>query len=1139
MPETSIPRRDASSPPVRVSEIDTPHTADRPALDTQTSNNRRQRLSLQDAQFGEVLIGEMTVSRVELYELGTRLNGHPISANDCEASTPDQAFIDALRLDPDSVQSRLLLNDQLPALLFEIASQRSPRAQSLLTSISDSSPDPLHNFGSLLDSAQQLTLAFPDIPDNLPSWVDRLKSRSMTSVGIGMQAYGIYSGILGTADALRKSDIPEALLNTGGIAAEGVSLFVEHALENTGRAMLKNGGTVFNGFSATSAGKWLARSAGLIASAVTLPFDIYSAIKAFDEASSAKGKSAQDLYVNGSLSVISAGLSVALGVAALAGFSSAGPVGIVAGALLIMGATIYGAARQVDDIDDFIELSTHERWRSGWFAFTGQTLDSHIMDRYLIARTDDSYGKQMTEAARQWLEGELKNSVDAVVLGKYEVVLQPARHWKLGWDAASGGAPYVETKEPVVQETDDVYDAREGIHNVPNAIMGSSAENKAIFWQLGDGDDRVTGVRHKPNFFSYAADSKVLVGGDKDDHFLFQGAAKLLETSTDTASVLLGGPGNDSLQLQGKPGRNNVHTGFRIDLQEGFMSLRSNPDLDFATLGSIENVETLAGARSEVIGNERPNKIILRGSEERAEGGAGDDELITRGFNCTLDGGTGADRYLIGDDSGATVLNEDGLEDSRIEMDWPFERIQSWRIEGTSLVIVVLRGADGELPEISVTISNVYQPHTSGRELKNDKLLFITQDGYSLKPDLPQTLPALASHTIKVIIVTPGRGKPPPTLLKGGTYALPALPDRSYFVCRHQPSTVLNVEPSSLITALHLDYDSGEIEAMQIHYTVTSTRKSNFDYLHYTDISLTMRLSDQKQLTLTPYARNRVSTGTHVGGSLIASGSELARQLLLTMRDGKSYRLQPPNHSYVDDHRHPGDKLMESKDVLMERTGHYVLAAPATHPAILLSPQAQRVDIDATPQTAIVVLLGQAAAYDVYPPADSLLRLSTPGAATRASGGSTWTIHTEHLGATIEHADIRLEGSLLRVGNIHIIIPRHDAPEVPMENIHVHSSAGHQYDVDLEFDLIHLAQLNARAYASPDNLLTDLRHQQHLDVPMVDLLPIQDLRLGSGRPGALFYDSETQNLIVDSDWSRVLTAEDVYITPPPGPATKA
>jgi hypothetical protein len=91
MPETSIPRRDASPPPVRVSEIDTPHTADRPALDTQTSNNRRQRLSLQDAQFGEVHIGEMTVSREELYELGTRLNGRPISANDCEASTADQA----------------------------------------------------------------------------------------------------------------------------------------------------------------------------------------------------------------------------------------------------------------------------------------------------------------------------------------------------------------------------------------------------------------------------------------------------------------------------------------------------------------------------------------------------------------------------------------------------------------------------------------------------------------------------------------------------------------------------------------------------------------------------------------------------------------------------------------------------------------------------------------------------------------------------------------------------------------------------------------------------------------------------------------------------------------------------------------
>lgn len=1141
MPDTSIVRRDISPPPVHVSDMDPTPTLDTPEPDTQSVHNRRQRLALQDAQFGEVQIGDLTVSRVELYELGARLNGRHISADDVQTSTPDQAFLDALSLDPDRVQSRVLLNERLPDLLFELATLRSVSMESLLTSISDSSPQPLHKLGSLLDSAQKMTLSPPEIPDNLPDWVDKLKSRSMTSVGVGMQAYGIYSGIMGAADALKKGDTPDVLINLGGIASEGASLIVERGVEKAGRAMLQNGAAVFNGFQATTAGKWLARSAGLIASALTLPFDLYSAIKSFNEASTAKGKVAQDLYFNGALSLTSAGLSIALGVAALAGFTSAGPLGIAAGALLIMGARIYSAVRQVDDIDDFINLTIHERWRSGWFAFTGQTLDTDIMERYLVARTDDNYGKQLALAARSWLDGELKDSIDTVVLGKYQIVLQPVRHWKLGWDAAAGESGYVDAKEPVVQETDDVYDASQGIHNIPGAIMGTTAENKAILWQLGGGDDRICGVRPKPNYFSFGAGSKVLVGGDKDDHFLFQGAAKLLETSTDTASILSGGAGNDTLQLLGEIAPDTLHAGFNIDLDAGIASLRSNPDLDFATLDSIENVETLAGASSHVIGNAQPNRIILRGSDERADGGAGNDQLLAQGFNTTLDGGPGADRYFIADNSGATTLLENGLDDSLIEMDWPFERIQSWRIEGTSLVIVVLCGVDGELPEISLTIRNVYQSHEGKHELKNDKLLFITQDGYSLKPDLLQTLPGLASHTVNVIIVTVGQQKPRPCLFKGGEYVLPAQADLSCFICRHQPSTLLNVERTEnnrIVTTLHVDYDSSEIEAVQVDYTVTSTRQGNFDYLHYSNINLTVRFNDQKQLTLKHLARNRASTGTHVGGSLIAAGIEFNRQLLLIMRNGKSFRMRAPTHSYLDDHRQPGDKLIEASLSLMERTGHYMLSAPAKHPAIVLKPQAQRVDIEAVPQTAIYVLEGKAATYDIYPAADSLIILSTPAAATRASRGSTWTIHTEHLRTAIEYPDIRLDDALLRIGNIHITVPRHDDPATPLENIRVRSSVGHQYDVDLEFDLIHLAQLNARPYASPAALLGDLRRQQLLDMPMIDLVPIEHLSLNDGRSGALYYDANTQNLVVDRDWSRLLTADDVFISQAPANTTK-
>ncbi len=762
------------------------------------------------------------------------------------------------------------------------------------------------------------------------------------------------------------------------------------------------------------------------------------------------------------------------------------------------------------------------------------------MDRYLIARTDANYRQRLTQAARGWLDGELKDSVEAVVLGNYQIELQPAKHWKLEWDAAAGERPYTDVKEPVVKETDDVYDARQGLDAIPGVITGTTAQDKAIFWQLGGGNDRVVGVKDKPNYFLYGAGGKQFTGGDKDDQFIFQSADSLLDTKNGADSHLHGGAGSDTLQLLGNASQDTARRGFHIDLENGTLSLRANPDRTPVTLESIENVETLAGASSHVTGSAQANRIVLRGTDERTNAGAGDDQLHVRGFDCHVNGEAGIDRYTIADATGTTTITEDGQDESLIEMGWAFERIQTWHIDGTALVMTALHGPDGELPQTCVTIRGVYRQLADKRELKNDKLLFVTRDGYSLKADLPQHLDGHGTTAINVIILKAGPAKPAPPPLKGGEYSIPATPDASYFLCRHQPSTVLNVqgENDTLTSTLHVGYDSHEIEAVDAGYTVTSTRVGNFDYLNYHDVDLTLRFTDQKQLTFKHLARNRSSVGTHVGGSLRASGMMLNHGFILIMRDGESFRLKTPEHSYVDDHRHPGRKRVEARRSLGYRAGKYLLAQPAYYRAIVLGTQAQRVDIDPVPQSAIYLLQGQASTYDIYPAADTLLRLSTPGAASKTSNASHWNIHTQHLSEQIEHPHIRLTDSQLRIGNINVLLPDVDDPDVALETLHIFTSSGHRYDIDLAFGLVYWAQVEGRAYASPEALLSELRQHQRTNAPMAELLPLRHLRLNDGKAAALYYDGTTQNLTVEGDWSRTLDATDVYIVPmPPAPDT--
>ncbi|WP_240051923.1 calcium-binding protein [Pseudomonas arsenicoxydans] len=1117
---------------------------------TQTSANKspvlKPNLQDLDALFGFLHIGELSVSRVELHAMGAMINGEFITSTNTYFALPDQAFIDSLEFDPAKVEHRIKTveghQSHIPAiLLFEIATQRSTTAAPLLKE-SDTSTGPVQKIGSLLKSTQRLDIHKNPLPDQLPAWIDRTKSYGMSSMGVGLQAYGLYSAIVGTAEAIKKGHWDEAAINIGGGTAEIGSLIIERGLAKTGEAMIRSGAKTFEHFSRTTVGQVLSKGAGLMASVLTLPFDLYTAIKSFNDAADAKGKEAQDHYFNAALSLTSAGLSTILGCAALLGFKAAGPVGIAAAAILIVGARIYGAARTVDDIDDYIELSMHERWRSGWFAFTGQNQDQEVLDRFAVAKTYSDYAKALDSTGTEWLKNELKDSVEAVVNGRFEVHLKSTRHHKFQWDEANGESSFVTVNVPVIKETDDVYDATDGLPTgIPNALVGETGPSKGVLWQLGGGNDSIIGVRSKPNYFNYSFGIKTLNGGDKNDSFLFQSAAQSLKKAPSTGQVntLRGGAGTDTLSLQGKhvPVRHGpddtVYVGYDINLKSGKLGLRS-PDNATApvlhsNIHSIEKVETLAGAHNLVTGSDEADYIIANG-HDRINAGAGNDQIVVRGNDCSVNGGSGADTYYLNGMTHTVSIAEDGEDLSVIHLGVTLEFVQDWRIRDNALVISSLQNAESFQPERQLVISDVYETLTDKRSLRNPNLLFVTEDGYQLKVDLPAQINGLTEQSVNVIVVVMGTPKTPPFIVNSRVQRVPGASLSSYFVARETYTTVFFVDKpgSHTPSVLYIDFDSDEITAVDAIYTVTSTPRNSVSYLSYSNTQFQISFKNGSALLIHGSVEEHSGKKTDRGAGIMSSGWRTCHPFTLVMRNGKSYWLDFPKNAYLDDNKHPGYRVIDSTGSLREKPGKYVFAKPAFDRR-LLKAVAQRVEFDSVAHSSVYSLEGQASSYDLYPTDNTSLRLSTPGAAAKTSSGSTWNIYTLRLAENITREGININNNFLKIGSVHIQLPNTEASDIPLETINVIVSTGSRYRIDPLFEVSVLHAINAKSYPSIAAVVADIIKHKRNDGLVAELISIENLRTNDATQGKIYYDTEIDNWTIDTDWSRSFRIENLEI----------
>lgn len=1023
---------------------------------------RESALRALDRYYGPLVIGSFTVSRIELHLMNARLHGVPLDLHNTNLRRPPQSFIDGLKLNATDVENRMWTSGSvgdytLPTLLFEIATHRSVTAPPLLE---ESAASHTQKIDRLLQAAQKLDIRDTRLPEHAPGWVNKQKSKVVNSMGVGLQAFGIYSGLMGISDAIKKGDRTEAAISAGAVAAEVGSLIIERGLVKTAQDLIENSARLYQGFSRTRFGLLLSRAAGLIAGVLTLPFDIYFAIKALNEAAGTTGKAAMDQYVAAGMNLTSAALTILLGAAALAGFAQAGPVGIAAAVILIAGAQVYNAVRQVDDMDDHIEFSADERLVTGFLAFLNISPPQRIQDRYTLAVTTHHHSRMLNQRARSWLDGAMKNSVETIVNGKFEVGLTNAQvHW-FEWDAEGRETtPSKEIKVPIIKDGNDTLDARQGIPpDLPGVIKGTPSESKATLWLLGGGNDNVTGVEKKPNRFVYSNGIKHLTGGEKDDDFLFDGAEQaLMAPSAGLApSRLSGGPGEDTLVLQGTldPRTLPAHDGFEIDLLNGRVGILSNK-ISVAThtqLESVENVETLAGATNIVTGSDGPNRIVSRGYDE-IEAGGDKDKIYLMGHTARARGGAGKDEYYIAQKHGTVTLSESAGEESVIMMGWAFEDIQKWVVDGDSLVITSRCGEDGENPERILIIEGVYKSVMDKRLLQDQVLHFFTRDGYQLTPDFPADLNGTDPHDIEVLILAKGTCASPLIINQVHYEVRPTKADH-YYVDRNLSHSTFNFTPSdkNTVSTIHIDCDSNEITSAQATYRVQTTENHSNDYLNYSDFDLQLNFGD-KTVNLNNLGREHSNTYTNVPNtSYMIKGIALNQGIILTMRDGVSYRVKLPSPNYIDDVKNPGSKRSDGHALLDTRRGSYAFLTPEDSRAVVLEAHPQLIEFPSHPQHTITTLEGQGSTYQIHLNADTTIRISTPAARAKTGNASTWHFHSR-----VDNADaIQFNGSKLSIGRTLVLLPDYQGEDTPIENIYVKTSTGDLYVVDLVFEHVYL-----------------------------------------------------------------------------------
>lgn len=1121
---------------------------DRDASDSgkTSSHSKPNQLKELDDLFGPLQFGASTITRRSLDALGATVNGQPLTGDNTHFRIPRRSFINSLQFSYSEIEKRTKVttlgkNYLLPTFLYELASARPADAPPVIREEADAPPD-ASGFRKktiqLLNAAQKIDLRRVSAnPTNYPYWA-LVRQYSVLGPSLGIQLFGIWMGLRGINDALKAKNETDAFFNGIGLVTEGASIAVDVVTTRVGTSLIKTGSDAFNDFARTRAGLRWSRSGGLIGGALTLPFDIMSAVKEFKTAESKSGKEATAHYVSAGLNIASAAMTVILGSAAMAGFSFAGPVGLIAGAMMAIGSQVYGAVSLVDDIDDYIELTLEERWRTGWFTFVFMEADRDILDRYEIAKARAAHSSQLKATARKYLDETMKNTTEAVVNGAFEVTLLPRREYTTNWGLKTSKIVYV----PQIRDTDDLIDARDGVTTqTPGAELGSAENGKNILWLLGGGNDTVRGVDRKPNVFYFTDGRKDLTGGAENDRFIAQDAAQVLygaDPDDENHSTLRGGDGHNSLEFIGEQKFKADDRGYDIDLSAGTLHVFT-PDSSAedgnryafkALLERINEIHTLGNGTTNVTGSREADVIVAQG-KDTIHAGEGDDIIYLHKDGAAAFGESGQDTYNIPLTINNVSITEDGVEESAIVLDWRMDLIETWRVVKTTLEVTLKFDFD-DARTSKLYVHDVYRQSDDTRLLINNKLTFVTRDKCHLKPDLPAQITGDQSVEI-FAIVTREAGPEPVTIVD--QYLAPHVPANTftdYYVQRHSSASSFTSGRSAPLygTRIFLDYDSCELTGVQARY------ETEVDWVHSspTDkIDIECGLSfhfGNKVVVIARFANHKEMKLEDALLKIV--NNQINHAYSLVFRDGKVHNVHLTKEmvaaprTYVYSRGRSSLSFANIALPLKMNPKPYIFRLPEQAPYELGDRNSCSQLTFHPGQSGITSIEGNGGNYLVHLCKRMILRLSTPGgfanAVHRLDYSSTWDLDAHALGSVT----IELQGTQLYLGSTTIHVPEYGGDDL-VDQMSIIGAHGIIHTVDLIFDMIYIGGLDGRYFEPPKD---DKSPWPDEFAEIADKeLRVNHIIMADGSAGYLKYNLAQRKWILSSDPSRDISYSQLLV----------
>ncbi|WP_294738019.1 hypothetical protein [uncultured Pseudomonas sp.] len=719
-----------------------------------------------------IRIGEVEVSRVELYKMGARIDGKPID----ELSGAGQNInkqLNSIQIDYGLFEAYVKsgdskLADRTTSVLVEIGSHRDSGAAPLMfDSNGTSGPEVLNKHLKQVHADYGTIQSFEGSKKPLASnfFSAPTPGQKGSGAGIGFQAFSTFQGIRSAIQSLQDGDTTAGAVGLAGVASDYVGMGAEVALGKVVQKAAASTAPAVAGFMASSIGKMIGKLTGTAGVLISLPFDIYNAVDSFKKAGSSTGKEAQDHYVNGAVAVSSAVTSIALGAAFLGGLSAAGPVGLAIAAALMTGQAIYSAVRTVEDINHYAPLSGSQKFSLGLQTFLGISPSFSVLKPYLENKYAAEYDKQKQVHYRAFLAGEGRNDFERVVYGSVDVEAKQVSG-KVGLTPKLWYSPITyllnlikvpgKVPEVTAKEGSDDLSGKGGFktwNKKPvNAIEGEIGEGKATLWDLGDGDDWVNGVEDKPNYFLLKGGKKAVGGGNADDTVVLNADALQTIRQAEEASrtqgqgfsprqlTLNGGGGNNTLVFSGpletqyKEGEQDKYVSYKghvIDLKNNTLGVKTQSSstegvLRLGHIQSFSNVVTVEKGESFVRGDDANNVFVLNGDNDVAFTGKGDN-VVTINGGATVTGEGGTNTYIIGKGEKEVVIQDPNK--SYVRLDCGGDDIAGWDITPSGDLLLKLHNVDGKGSR-SIVFKNAFSEDRQNGDLALPT--FITNDGVML-----------------------------------------------------------------------------------------------------------------------------------------------------------------------------------------------------------------------------------------------------------------------------------------------------------------------------------------------------------------------------------------------------------------------